>query len=61
MEKQCPICNKPVDESIIKTCEDAQEWVMKMIKRDHPGWIATDGSCPQCLDYYEKLGKKSAD
>ncbi len=60
MNKQCPVCKKYVDEAAIKTCQDAEDWVMKAIKKNHPQWVASDGSCPKCLAYYDGLGKKSA-
>jgi len=59
LKKQCPICNKMMEEETIKACEDAKDWVVKAIKRDHPEWVASDGSCPRCLSYYNNLGQKS--
>jgi 4a-hydroxytetrahydrobiopterin dehydratase len=58
MKKLCPICKKEVDEEIIKTCNDAHDWVVRSIRRDHPNWVASDGSCPKCMAYYNNLGKK---
>lgn len=58
MKRQCPICKKLVEEEVFKTCRDANEWAMKIIKREHPNWIASDGSCYKCWEYYNKLGRQ---
>ncbi len=57
MTKQCPICKKIMDEEIIKACDDARGWIIAAVKRDHPEWVASDGSCPRCLASYQELGK----
>jgi protein-disulfide isomerase len=57
MDRECPLCKKEVDEKLIQTCADAEKWVVGQIKKNHKDWVAADGSCPQCLDYYRKLGE----
>jgi protein-disulfide isomerase len=57
MNKACPLCKKEVDEELIKTCVDAEKWVIAQIRAKHPDWVVADGSCPKCLDYYRDLGK----
>ncbi len=57
MEKKCPICNKLVQENIVKVCEEAEDWILQSIKRAHPDWVEKDGSCSRCLIYYKDLGK----
>lgn len=60
MKKQCPVCKKEVEQDMIKTCEDAKEWVIKTIKRDHPEWVSSDGSCHKCMAYYNSLGQNNS-
>jgi len=57
MNNVCPLCKKEVDERVIKTCLDAEKWVIDQIRTRHPDWIVSDGSCAKCLDYYRNLGK----
>jgi len=59
MNKVCPLCKKEVDEKMIKTCIDAEKWVVSQIRNHHPNWLASDGSCPKCLAYYRDLGKNT--
>ncbi len=57
MRKKCPICNRFIEENIVKLCQDAEDWILQSIKRAHPDWVERDGSCSRCLNYYKKLGK----
>ncbi|MFZ5801306.1 MAG: hypothetical protein ACOY3D_08060 [Candidatus Omnitrophota bacterium] len=57
MKKTCPLCKKEVNDKLLQTCVDAEKWVVEQIREHHPDWVAKDGSCPQCLEYYRKLGK----
>jgi hypothetical protein len=57
MNKVCPICKKEVDAAVMRTCVDAEKWVVEQIRKNHPQWVSSDGSCPKCLDYYRNLGK----
>lgn len=57
MKKTCPLCKKETDDKLIQTCVDAERWVIDQIRKHHPGWIAGDGSCAKCMEYYSKLGK----
>jgi len=57
MSKVCPLCKKEVDEKVVRTCVDAEKWVVEQIRKKHQNWVSSDGSCPQCLEYYRSLGK----
>lgn len=56
-QKECPICNKVVDEKVIQVCQDAEAWIIQSIKRSHPNWVSEDGTCPKCLEYYKNIGE----
>lgn len=60
-EFKCPICGEivPVGEIRKHAAEDDQRFkqgnLIARIKQDHPEWIETDGTCPKCVEYYQKL------
>jgi hypothetical protein len=35
--------------------ETARNYTIKMIRSRHPDWVASDGACPKCWDYYKQL------
>ena len=35
--------------------ELAKDFVIDLIRRDHPEWVREDGACPKCLAYYASL------
>ena len=44
--------------------DHAQQHVIDQIKKSHPEWVAPDGACRPCVEYYEKamhgeLGKSN--
>ncbi|HAJ56758.1 MAG TPA: hypothetical protein DCL35_03185 [Candidatus Omnitrophica bacterium] len=56
MRKECPICKKSVEEDVSKICQDAEDWIIKAIRRSHPDWVEKNGTCSKCVDYYKKQG-----
>ncbi len=54
-KKRCPICKKEKEEEIVDVCNAGYEYIIDLIKKDHPDWLEKDGSCPNCIDYYKKL------
>lgn len=55
----CQICNRTVDERNALSHVKAEEYLLELIKKDHPEWHATKETCPECLDYYRNLIKKA--
>jgi hypothetical protein len=55
----CQICNRSVDESDALTHVKAEEYLLHLIKKDHPEWNKEKETCPQCVDYYRDLIKKA--
>lgn len=47
----CPLCNKPVD-SIEHITE---QWLLDVIRKEHPEWIEKNGLCTKCIAYYRNL------
>ena len=33
----------------------AEDYVLDLIRKDHPEWVREDGACPECLAYYSTL------
>jgi len=48
---KCPVCENET-ESLSNIVERE---VIQMIKRDHPNWVESDGSCQKCVEYYDAL------
>jgi hypothetical protein len=60
MKSRCPVCKKFVEEDMVKLCQEADDWILTTIRRAHPDWIETDGSCSKCIEYYKRLGKSES-
>jgi hypothetical protein len=37
----------------------AEEYLIGLIKRDHPEWVRPNGTCPRCNIYYRLLAKRT--
>jgi hypothetical protein len=55
----CPICNRQVDEKTALTHIKAEEYLLELIRKDHPEWKEGQGACPKCMDYYRQLIKQA--
>jgi len=56
----CPLCKKTMPLSVLgKHIElerrEIRDYTMKRIRASHPGWVAADGDCPKCQDFYDRL------
>jgi len=60
-EFKCPLCGEivPVGEVRKHAAEDDVRFrdgmVIARIKQDHPEWVESDGACPKCVEFYQKL------
>lgn len=54
---KCHICERMIDEQCALTHVKAEEYLISLIKKDHPQWKDKDSLCPECVDYYRKLVK----
>ncbi|MDD5018853.1 MAG: hypothetical protein PHH75_01595 [Candidatus Omnitrophica bacterium] len=54
----CRICNRRVDETIALTHVKTEEYLLELIRKDHPEWKEEHGACPKCIDYYRQLIKR---
>ena len=40
--------------------EEAERFVLALIRQEYPEWVEADGTCPRCLAYYESLDEITA-
>ena len=55
----CQICNRTIDERNALTHIKAEEYLLELIRKDHPEWKENKETCPHCLEYYRALIKKA--
>lgn len=55
----CQICNRSIDEEIALTHVKSEEYLIELIRKDHPEWKKEEGTCDKCIDYYRELIKKA--
>ncbi len=55
----CQICNRAIEEGVALTHIKTEEYLLDLIKKDHPEWNEKKGACPKCVDYYRELIKKA--
>ena len=56
---QCQICNRMIHEEHALEHIKAEEYLINLIKKDHPGWEHKQPTCPECIEYYRKLIKEA--
>ncbi len=54
----CRICERTMEESAALTHVKTEEYLLELIRKDHPEWREHDAMCPKCVDYYRELIKK---
>ncbi len=59
MKHKCQICERIVDDSIGIAHVKAEEYIINLIKRDHPEWNHKDKTCHRCVEYYRRLVKEA--
>ena len=57
MKYKCQICNREIDDFASLTHIKAEEYLINLIKRDHPEWDHDEKTCHKCVEYYRKLVK----
>ena len=56
---QCQICKRYIDESAALTHVKAEEYLLELIRKDHPQWKEKHNTCERCITYYRELIKKA--
>ena len=56
---QCPRCGRYIEGSNVLAHAKAEEYLVGLIKRDHPEWVEPDGTCSPCKTYYQALVERT--
>lgn len=57
MKYRCQICDRDIDEAVSISHIKAEEYLIELIRRDHPEWKEAKATCHMCVAYYRKLVK----
>ncbi|MFH1128314.1 MAG: hypothetical protein V1699_02760 [Candidatus Omnitrophota bacterium] len=57
MKYKCQICEREIDDFASLSHIKTEEYLLDLIRRDHPEWKETKQTCHKCIDYYRKLVK----
>ncbi|MCF7871149.1 MAG: hypothetical protein K9L95_03310 [Candidatus Omnitrophica bacterium] len=52
---QCPVCKRMIHQAHALEHIKTEEYLMKLISKDHPRWAKEEPVCKECIDYYRKL------
>lgn len=55
----CEICKRKIDDFASIAHVKAEEYLLELIRRDHPEWNEQKGMCPRCIEYYRRLVKEN--
>lgn len=56
---QCQICKRMVEEKHALMHAKTEEYLMNLIRKDHPQWRQESPTCKECIKYYRKLIKEA--
>ncbi|MFA5200573.1 MAG: hypothetical protein WC442_06730 [Candidatus Omnitrophota bacterium] len=59
MKYRCQICGRDIDDYASLAHIKAEEYLLELIKKDHPEWAKDDKTCHKCIEYYRKLVKEN--
>ncbi|MEW5895566.1 MAG: hypothetical protein AB1650_07415 [Candidatus Omnitrophota bacterium] len=54
MNYHCPVCRMDFNSDFEDYIHHVESEIVELIKRDHPEWSISDGTCPKCYKYYKK-------
>jgi hypothetical protein len=52
---QCPVCKRMIHQAHALEHIKSEEYLMKLIAKDHPKWSKGKPICKECVVYYRKL------
>ena len=56
---KCQICEREIDDVVGLAHIKAEEYLIELIRRDHPEWNKEKGTCGLCIEYYRELIKRT--
>lgn len=57
MKYRCQICERDIDDFASIAHIKAEEYLIELIKKNHPEWEKDKKTCHACIEYYRKLVK----
>lgn len=51
---QCPLCGRTLARDLMLYLDHTQGHVIEQIKKEHPEWVAENGICQPCAEYYRR-------
>jgi len=52
---KCQICGRMIHEAHSLEHAKTEEYLLDLIRKDHPKWKQKDSACRECIEYYRKL------
>ncbi|MBI4982492.1 MAG: hypothetical protein HZC15_05095 [Candidatus Omnitrophica bacterium] len=59
MKYHCQICDRDIDDFVSISHVKAEEYLIELIRKDHPEWNESSKACKKCVEYYRKLVKET--
>ena len=59
IQYQCPRCGRYIEGSSVLAHAKAEEYLVGLIKRDHPAWVEPKGTCLRCETFYQALVERT--
>lgn len=59
MKYRCQICDRDIDDFASIAHIKAEEYLIDLIRKNHPEWKEDDKTCHKCIEYYRKLVKQA--
>ena len=56
---KCQICGRIIDDAVGLMHAKAEEYIIGLIKKDHPDWDQGKKTCEKCIRYYRELIDKA--
>lgn len=50
----CPLCGEKVPRELVVFMQHADRHIVQELSKHHPDWVASDGSCERCVEYYRR-------
>ena len=51
---RCPLCGHQMDRNLVLFLDHTHQHIIDKIKEQHPEWVASDGLCKPCGEFFEK-------
>ena len=51
---KCPVCSEEMTRDVSAFLDHTDQHTFDVVRSKHPEWIARDGSCTRCGEYYEE-------